>query len=173
MSKIAVITGGSKGIGLATAERFKAAGYNIVNISRSPSPMESVHHITADFSQQNWQASVADNLRSVVKGASSIALIHNAAVLYKDSIDQLPAEQLRFVMEVGLVAPAILNQLLLPAMLPGSSILYIGSTLGEKAVANAASYVISKHALVGLMRSTCQDLAGRNIHTACMCLFVT
>ncbi len=31
------------------------------------------------------------------------------------------------------------------------------------------SYVISKHALVGLMRATCQDLATREIHTACIC----
>ena len=31
------------------------------------------------------------------------------------------------------------------------------------------SYVVSKHALVGMMRATCQDLAGREIHTACIC----
>ncbi len=51
----------------------------------------------------------------------------------------------------------------------GSAIVYVGSTLGEKAVAGSCAYVVSKHALLGLMRATCQDLAGRGIHTACVC----
>ena len=51
----------------------------------------------------------------------------------------------------------------------GSSIIYIGSTLSEKAVKNTASYAISKHASIGMMRSTCQDLADMQIHTACIC----
>jgi len=67
------------------------------------------------------------------------------------------------------VACVQLDQLLLPLMGAGSSIVYVGSTLGEKAVAGACAYVVSKHALIGLMRATCQDLAGRGIHTACVC----
>jgi NAD(P)-dependent dehydrogenase (short-subunit alcohol dehydrogenase family) len=51
----------------------------------------------------------------------------------------------------------------------GSSILYVGSTLSEKAVANTASYVTSKHAVVGLMRATTQDLIGEKIHSAAVC----
>lgn len=51
----------------------------------------------------------------------------------------------------------------------GSSLIYIGSTLSEKAVANSFSYVTSKHALVGMMRASCQDLKGKQIHTCCIC----
>ena len=51
----------------------------------------------------------------------------------------------------------------------GSCILYVGSTLSEKAVPGSFSYVVSKHAIVGMMRGTCQDLAGTGIHTACVC----
>ena len=36
-------------------------------------------------------------------------------------------------------------------------------------MAGSCAYVVSKHALIGLMRATCQDLAGRRIHTACVC----
>ena len=50
-----------------------------------------------------------------------------------------------------------------------SSVLYVGSTLSEKAVAGAFSYVISKHAQLGMMRASCQDLAGTGIHTAMVC----
>ena len=54
-------------------------------------------------------------------------------------------------------------------MSAGSAILYVGSTLSEKAVANSFTYVTSKHAMLGMMRATCQDLAGLKIHTACIC----
>eukprot|EP01043_Picozoa_sp_COSAG02_P056833 COSAG02_NODE_6801_length_3352_cov_170.007378_3_plen_92_part_00 len=48
---------------------------------------------------------------------------------------------------------------------------FVGSTLSEKAVANTASYVTAKHAMVGLMRATCQDLAAAAapVHTALVC----
>ena len=72
-------------------------------------------------------------------------------------------------MQVNLIAPVQLNRLVLPLMERGSAILYVGSTLSVKAVANTCSYSTSKHALVGLMRATCQDLAGSGIHTACVC----
>ena len=52
---------------------------------------------------------------------------------------------------------------------PSSAIIYLGSTLAEKAVANSFSYVTSKHAVIGMMRATCQDLDGTGIHTACVC----
>jgi NAD(P)-dependent dehydrogenase (short-subunit alcohol dehydrogenase family) len=45
----------------------------------------------------------------------------------------------------------------------------VGSTLSEKAVPNSFSYVLSKHAQLGMMRATCQDLMGRDIHTALVC----
>ena len=72
-------------------------------------------------------------------------------------------------------------------MKPGSSILFVGSTLATQAVPGkhtddatsnqhnfvlllgAFSYVTSKHAMVGMMRATCQDLIGTGIHTCCVC----
>jgi len=45
----------------------------------------------------------------------------------------------------------------------------VGSTLSEKAVPGSFSYVISKHALLGMMRASCQDLMGTGIHTALIC----
>lgn len=54
-------------------------------------------------------------------------------------------------------------------MKAGSSLLYIGTTLAEKGVPNAYSYVLSKHAGAGMMKANCQDLAGRGIHTASVC----
>jgi len=67
------------------------------------------------------------------------------------------------------VAANSLNRYCIPHMRSGSAIVYVGSTLSEKAVPDTFTYVVTKHALVGMMRATCQDLAGTGIHTVCVC----
>ncbi len=167
--KTLIITGGSAGIGLATAERFLDAGYAVTNISRRPCPVAGVDHLPGDLSSADFVAGLSESLRSILEMADQVTLIHNASRLLHDSAADTPSEQLRAVVEVNLMAPNALNRLAIPYMHAGSSILYVGSTLAEKAVPNSYSYVVTKHALLGMMRSTCQDLAGRGIHTACIC----
>lgn len=167
--KVLVITGGTRGIGLATAALFKEQGYRIINISRSPSPLPDVIQLTTDISRLDWPERAGVALGEALGAPSRLVVIHNAATLRKDSVDSLAADSMTEVLQANVVAPLQLNQLLLPHMNSGSAILYIGSTLSEKAVAGSCSYVTSKHALLGLMRSTAQDLAGRGIHTACIC----
>lgn len=163
-----VITGASKGIGRAVAERFRAAGDRVVNLSRTPSPVQGVTNCRIDLAQEGAEAQVAALVSDELK-PGQIALVHNAATMYKDSVQTASAASLREVFELNLVAPQVLNQALLPLMAPGSSIIYIGSTLAEKAVANSFSYVVSKHGMAGMMRASCQDLAGTGIHTVCLC----
>ena len=167
--KTLVITGGSKGIGLATARLFAAEGYRVVNISRSPIPLAGAVQLAIDIADPDWPARHGEAVRAAVAGSASIALVHNAGLLTKDSVASVEAPALHRVLQVNVVACVQLDQLLLPLMGAGSSIVYVGSTLGEKAVAGSCAYVVSKHAQIGLMRATCQDLAGRGIHTACVC----
>lgn len=164
-----VITGGSAGIGLATARRFAAAGWRIVNLSRSPIPMENAVQIKADFADPDWTAQVAPPLREALPAGGRICLVHNAGSKHAGPVTAVDAASLRECLEINAVAPALLNLLVLPSMAAGSSILYVGSTLSHRATRGMAAYTMSKHALAGLMRSTAQDLAGRHIHTACIC----
>jgi len=167
--KTLVITGGSKGIGLATARLFAAEGYRVVNISRSPIPLAGAVQLDIDIAQSDWAARQGEAVCAAVAGSATIALVHNAGLLTKDSVASVEAAALHRSLQVNVVACVQLDQLLLPVMGAGSAIVYVGSTLGEKAVAGSCAYVVSKHALIGLMRATCQDLAGRGIHTACVC----
>lgn len=169
MTKLAIITGGSQGIGRATAQKFIAEGYQVMNLSRRDIDLDGVEQISVDMLELNWLSACAAQLESAAGEADEIVLIHNAARQEADTVDSLDAEALRNVLQVNLVAPQQLNKLLIPFMKAGSAILYVGSTLAEKAVAGCASYIASKHGLVGLMRSTVQDLAGRGIHSCCVC----
>ncbi len=167
--KCLIITGASAGIGLHTADAFVKDGYQVINLSRRRCPLDSVTHINCDLSEPGFIETIGPQLSSALQSADEIVLIHNAARLVNDSAVETPSNHFREVIETNLVAPNTLNYFVIPYMQAGSSVLYVGSTLSEKAVPNSYSYVTTKHAMVGMMRSTCQDLAGRKIHTACIC----
>ena len=163
-----VITGASSGIGLATAGVFIESGYSVINLSRSACDVDGVTNITCDLADPNFLPDIETTLLAGIAEAETLCLVHNAARLAHDCVADISPKELRSVYEINLIAPTVLNRMLLPSMSPGSSILYVGSTLGEKAVPGSFSYVTSKHASIGMMRATCQDLAGSGVHTACI-----
>ncbi len=164
-----IVTGASSGIGRAIAARFLRDGYRVLNLSRRPCPVEGVENLACDLAEPSALEGIAGALSTRLAGTAQICLVHNASVMRPSRIDNLDLAELRILLELNLVAPAALNQLVIPHMAAGSSILYIGSTLAEKAVPGVAGYVIAKHGLAGMMRATCQDLAGRGIHTCMIC----
>ena len=167
--KLAIITGASAGIGQSSAETFLSEDYTVFNLSRRPCPIAGVHNIACDLATPSDIDAACDTLLESIKAATSVALVHNACQMRKDSTTACDSDSLREVMETNLIAVNSLNQKLLPHLPHTSSVLYIGSTLSEKAVPGSLSYVISKHALLGMMRASCQDLMGCGIHTALIC----
>ena len=169
MKPIAIVTGTSAGIGAATAAEFLTDGWKVIGLSRRPCPVEGVDWKQVDFLKPNWENELVPWLKNHIPHKMKISLIHNAAMMNKDSAVNMPLDALRNTLELNVVTPCALNNHLAPLMDKGSSILYVGSTLSEKAVANTASYVASKHAIAGLMKATTQDLKGTNIHSAAIC----
>ena len=166
--KTLIITGASKGIGFEVAQQFLDSGYRVINISRTAAADARIENHALDLSHSDAEEQLTELLEFLID-EGQICLVHNAAKLVNDTADDTLTDSFRDVMNINVIAPHILNQAIIPFMQAGSSIIYIGSTLSEKAVPNSYSYVVSKHAIIGMMRSTCQDLAGREIHTACIC----
>jgi len=167
--KIAIITGASVGIGRAAAEAFLGEGYQVYNLSRRPCPVPGVNNLSCDLSSTAAIEQAGKTLAGAMVGCESVALVHNASQMLKDSAAQCDSASLGRVLDTNVVAVNRLNQLLLPLLPRSSSVLYIGSTLSEKAVPNSFSYVVSKHAQLGMMRATCQDMMGSGVHTAMIC----
>ncbi|MCZ6888135.1 MAG: SDR family NAD(P)-dependent oxidoreductase [Gammaproteobacteria bacterium] len=167
--KLLLITGASAGIGLKTAELFVANDYTVVNLSRRRCPIDAVTHVNCDLATPGFLDNISGQLGPMLDRAEQIVLIHNACRLNGDSALETSSNLFREVLEVNVLAPNTLNYFSIPFMGRGSSIIYVGSTLSEKAVSGSYTYVVTKHAQVGMMRAMCQDLAGTGIHTACIC----
>jgi len=162
-----VISGASKGIGKAAAAQFIEAGHLVFNLSRTPADLAGIKNVQIDLAGTQAVQEVAAFADSLKPGV--LHLVHNAARLTSETVRSDDIDNFRSVININVIAPQILNAALLPKMNAGSSIVYVGSTLSEKAVPNSFSYVVTKHAMIGMMRATCQDLAGSGIHTACVC----
>jgi NAD(P)-dependent dehydrogenase (short-subunit alcohol dehydrogenase family) len=171
--KTLVITGAGRGIGLATADLFHEHGYAVVNISRHRGGFECGRWIGADLSQPDWLQAVERELIAAVQHATAIAIVHNASLLLSDDIEDSRDVDLQRAWQTNVLAPVQLNRALLPYMDEGSSIIYIGSALRDRAAPKRLSYVVSKHAQVGLMRATALEIEARGMHTACVCPGIT
>ena len=165
------ITGASSGIGLETAKLFLEQQHTVVNLSRRDCPLEGIPSYSVDLLDTNLASRVGEVLLAQLGEQSGleIHLVHNASLLKGDTATNTEDASLVDVMQVNVIAPNVLNRSLIPRMGKGSSITFVGSTLSEKAVAGSFTYVTSKHAQIGMMRSLCQDLKGRDIHTSVVC----
>ena len=169
MTNVLLITGASAGIGLSTASRFLSDGYTVLNLSRRPCPLAGVQHLRCDLAEPNFLEGIRSALESLLSQADRVSVIHNASRLANDTATDTPSDELRDVLEINIVAPNTLNRFAIPYMKQGSSVLFVGSTLSEKAVSGSYTYITSKHGMIGMMRAACQDLTGTGIHTACIC----
>ena len=122
MSKLAVVTGASSGIGRAFAERLAADGYDLVAIGRR---RERLEELAASVTDVNIQTLVAD--LSTDEGIEVVAdvcasqplsmLVNNAGVAHYMPISQLPADKASELVHVKVVAPTMLIRAAVPGMI--------------------------------------------------------
>ena len=141
MKKTLLITGASKGIGRATAALFLEKGYRVVNLSRSAPNLSGVVHIPLDLADAHAIPQHSDSIVGSIQDSDIIVLIHNAAMMVKDTTETVTPEIFQQVFQLNVIAATQINQIVLPKMKPGSSILYVASTLAEKAASTEAQRI--------------------------------
>ena len=172
--KTALVTGGSRGIGAATAYQLAQAGANIAITysSSAESAEEEVRKLEglsilaraykADASRPESLPQVVDQ---VVNDLGDIAiLVNNAGAFASGRIGEIDYGEYRRIMSINVDALFTTTQAVLKSMPDGGRIINIGSVLGERAAtAGLSAYNASKFAVAGLTRSWAKDLASRNI----------
>jgi short-subunit dehydrogenase len=170
-----VITGGSKGMGKAMAEKFAAAKNNIFICSRNKKELSktageinekyagSVEYFSADLSVKNEVLNFADWL--LKKNIPIDVLINNAGSFVPGSVYNEPDGNLEKMMDVNLFSAYHLTRALLPNMMKNKSghIFNISSIAALKAYNNGGSYSISKFAMMGFSINLREEMKPFNI----------
>jgi len=156
--KTAIITGGSRGLGLALARSLVADGWGVVIDARTPPELHgatrelealgSVRAVVGDVTDPaHREALVA---AAVELGGGADLLVHNASHLGPSPQPRLadyPLDDFERVYEVNVTAPLALTQVVLPVLRPGAGILAVSSDAGVEAYEGWGGYGSSKAAL--------------------------
>ena len=179
--KVALITGGSKGLGLAMAEGLASAGANVMIVNRNKEEGEAAAHkiVTAyetqaiAFAGNVTTMEDMENMAQVAmdKWGRIDILINNAGINIRGPIDELTFEQFQQVMDVNVAGSWLASRAVVPAMKKAGSgkIINISSTLGLVGLANRTPYASSKGAVVQMTRALSLELAPFNIHVNAIC----
>ena len=170
-----VITGGSKGMGKAMAEKFAAAKNNIFICSRNEEELSQtarelnrrfdnvVQYFSADLSKKTEVLKFAAWLLN--KAPVTDILINNAGQFVQGSVYNEPEGNLEQMMDINLYSAYHLTRALLPGMIKNKSghIFNMCSIAALKAYSNGGSYSISKFALMGFSRNLREEMKPFNI----------
>jgi NAD(P)-dependent dehydrogenase (short-subunit alcohol dehydrogenase family) len=179
-SKVAVVTGGARGIGAAIAETLAAMGADVVICGRSRAPLDSTAQAirTAGGRCEALECDVQD-LASVERLAQRVQqtfgrldiLVNNAGVGgFGGPLHKMPPESWEAVMNTNLRGVYYCIKALTPLMLDrGGDIVNISSLAGKNALPNGAAYSASKWGLNGLTYSVAEELRGHNIRVSVVC----
>jgi NAD(P)-dependent dehydrogenase (short-subunit alcohol dehydrogenase family) len=167
--KIAVITGGSSGIGLATAKRFVAEGAFVFITGRSQEDLDAavaeigsnVVAVQADSSRLPDLDRVYAEVRKE-KGRVDI-LVANAGNLEHATIDQVTEDHFDRLFSVNVKGLVFTVQKALPLMPDGSAIILLSSTVANKGLGRSGIYAATKAAIRSFARNWIVDLKDRKI----------
>jgi 3-oxoacyl-[acyl-carrier protein] reductase len=167
----AIITGGSRGIGLAIIKSLLAGNYEIWYLSRSEIKEDlgnMVHHLVCDVSDK---LNLVDALKTAVKEAVTVnVLINNAGITRDGLIMRMSDENFEDVINVNLVSTFITCRTLSRTFLKQKygSIINISSVVGVVGNAGQANYAASKAGVIGLSKSLAKEFASRGVRVNCV-----
>jgi NAD(P)-dependent dehydrogenase (short-subunit alcohol dehydrogenase family) len=179
--KSAIITGGSKGLGLAMAAGLASAGADIMLVSRNLDEAEAAAKelsntygvkslaFSADVSDQKQTEAMA---KAAMDAFGKIdILINSAGINIRGPIDELSLEDFSRVMDTNVTGTWLCNRAVTPYMKNAKkgSIINLASTLGIVGLANRTPYTSSKGAVVQMTRALGLELAPFGIRVNAIC----
>lgn len=156
---LALVTGGSRGIGRAIVQRLLSDGYEVLNFSRTPAAetlagetFESVDLMSPEATRQaieHWS-----------KQREIVHLVNNAGMIHVAALPDITSEQMQDMVNLNLMAPMLLTQALVPAIKARQygRVVNIGSRAALGKVGRTV-YSATKAGIVGMTRTWALELA--------------
>ena len=178
--RVALVTGGSRGLGKAMARLFAEAGADVALCSRNEDQLKAaaadVRHGTAarveyfvtDMTRRDQVKRLAD---TVVQRLGKVdILVNNAGTNIPQAIDQIEDETWDHLVELNLTSCMALTRYLVPGMKQRrwGRVIFISSVMGLASSAGRSPYSATKSALLGLARASALDLGEFGITVNCI-----
>lgn len=151
MSRTAVVTGASSGIGRATAKALVDRGYRVIGTSRNPDRIAQADRVEGvDYRPLDLTDNASIEAFAAGLGAVDV-LVNNAGESQSGPLEELPPDALHRLFQLNVLGQVRLTQLLLPGMRERGSgrVIMVGSMLGSFPLAYRSSYVATKAAIRG------------------------
>lgn len=161
--RVVLITGGSRGIGLATAQRFRALGDRVAITYNSSPPPEGFFAVKCDVTSS---ADVDDAFKAVEQHFGPVEILVSNAGMNKDMLLlRMSEDDFTEVIDANLTAAYRVAKRAAQGMLKARKgrIIFVSSVVGLLGSAGQTNYSASKSGLVGLARSIARELGSRSI----------
>ena len=152
-NKVAVVTGGAKGIGRAIVQEFRKAGAAVCFIDLLPN-----EYFVGDVSDRAVLETFA---RKVIAEHGHVDYLINNALPLMKGIDECSWEEFNYALRVGVTAPFYLTKLFAPHFAPGAAVVNISSSRDRMSQPQTESYTAAKGGISALTHALAVSLAGK------------
>ena len=165
--KVAVITGGASGIGLASARMFAECGARVAVVDRDAaalSTLAGIHDIMAIEADVTDPAAVDEAYAEIVAALGPVTVLMTSSGISngKSLVDCTPDEW-ESVFRINVTGTYLWIRAVLPGMTEGSAIVTVASQLAIAGGSGNAAYIASKGAIISMTRSLAVEVAPRGI----------
>ncbi|HMB41629.1 MAG TPA: SDR family oxidoreductase [Balneolaceae bacterium] len=170
--KLAIVTGASRGIGLAISKILTDNGMMVAGLSRN-APDDFSHpnflHFETDLTIEESVDETVQKIHDSFAGPVSV-LINNAGVGYRGNLEDTPSDRWRYLFDLNVHGLFYVSKRIIPEMkeTKNGHIINISSGAGTNGISGMSAYCGTKHAVVGITESMHQEVRDFGVKATCL-----
>ena len=169
--KLALVTGGGRGIGAAIARALAGAGARVVVCGRTRPELDAVAREIGGVAMRLDLSDRRETDEVIASVGHVDVLVNNAGIAESAALERITDAMWDRILELDVTAPFRVTRALVPSMIARKwgRVINVASNAGVSGYAYSAAYCAAKHALVGMTRALAIDLARTGVTINALC----